>query len=204
MGVVFAITIPREAERKAFEQDAILNSVYEAYHGSISTFELSPRRFTFSVGVIPDLIPHAPSSTGPVLFTMAKVKLWTHPASTMSRTVQTKLAADVLLRVDRHSFLVAASLCGRINHATWYSSLRTKNGNGTSRPACADSYTWCSRVDVIRMSRRSSFLGPGLRSPYGHYYNGRLKRRIGCGITSRLVPKRLPTPRIHPFTVETT
>jgi hypothetical protein len=132
---------------------AILNSVYEAYHGSISTFELSPRRFTFSVGVIPDLIPHAPSSTGPVLFTMAKVKLWTHPASTMSRTVPTKSAADVLLRVDRHSFLVATSLCGRINHATWV-VLRTKNGNGTSRPACADSYTW--KLEVLTGGRHSN------------------------------------------------
>jgi hypothetical protein len=133
MGVVFAITIPREAERNAFEQDAILNSVYEAYHGSISTFELSPRRF--SVGVIPDLIPHAPSSTGPVLFTMAKVKLWTHPASTMSRTVPTKSAADVLLRVDRHSFRVAASLCGRINHATWVVSGPKMETARPGRPA---------------------------------------------------------------------
>jgi hypothetical protein len=132
---------------------------------------------------------------------MAKVKLWTHPASTMTRTVPTKLAADVLLRVDRRSFLVAASLCVA-------SSLRTKNGNGTAptpgRPAPTrtrgSAHGWTS----FELSRRSSFLGPGLRSPYGHYYNGRLKRRIGCGITSRLVPKRLPTPRIHPFTVETT
>jgi hypothetical protein len=30
---------PREAERKAFEQDAISNSVYEAYQVFIRTFE---------------------------------------------------------------------------------------------------------------------------------------------------------------------
>jgi hypothetical protein len=126
------------------------------------------------------------------LFTMAKVKLWTPPASTVSRTVPTKLAADVPLRVDRRSF----------------PSLVTKNGNGTAptpgRPAPTrtrgSAHGWTS----FELSRRSSYLGPGLRSPYGQYYNGPSKRRIGCGITSRLVPKRLPTPRIHPFTVETT
>jgi len=48
MGVVFAITIPTEAERKAFEQDAISNSDYEAYHGSISTFEALSKKVQFS------------------------------------------------------------------------------------------------------------------------------------------------------------
>ena len=36
-----SITIPREAERKAFEQEARLNSVYKAYRGHISTFAAS-------------------------------------------------------------------------------------------------------------------------------------------------------------------
>jgi hypothetical protein len=35
-----SITIPREVARKAFEQEAILNSVYNAYRGPISTSSL--------------------------------------------------------------------------------------------------------------------------------------------------------------------
>jgi hypothetical protein len=33
-----SITIPREVERNAFEQEAILNSVYKAYRGPVGTF----------------------------------------------------------------------------------------------------------------------------------------------------------------------
>ena len=36
-----SITIPREAERKAFDNEARLNSVYKAHSGPISTFEAS-------------------------------------------------------------------------------------------------------------------------------------------------------------------
>jgi hypothetical protein len=35
-----SIRIPREVARKAFEQEAILNSVYKAYRGPISTSNL--------------------------------------------------------------------------------------------------------------------------------------------------------------------
>ena len=35
-----SITIPREAERKAFDKSARLNSVYKAYYGRISTVHL--------------------------------------------------------------------------------------------------------------------------------------------------------------------
>jgi hypothetical protein len=34
-----SINIPRDAERKAFEQEPRLNRVYRAYRGPISTFE---------------------------------------------------------------------------------------------------------------------------------------------------------------------
>ena len=76
-GVVFrpcaksSIRIPREAERKAFEQEARLKSVYR--HIVIPSVPLEPPRIqaerTSVVMFVPSssLMPHAPSSGGPFL-----------------------------------------------------------------------------------------------------------------------------------------
>ena len=69
-----SIKIPREVARKAFEQEPILNSVYKACRGPISTFSLQTvgrnlLLLTSVVILVPfsDLIPHAPNSAGLVL-----------------------------------------------------------------------------------------------------------------------------------------
>jgi hypothetical protein len=118
-GVVFrpcaksSITIPRDAERKAFEQDARSNNVYKAcdiMDPSVH-LELSKKvRRTSVVILVPfsDLILHALDSAGPVLPTMANVKPGIPSASTIFCTDSTK--SGVKTRgVDRRSLPAAAT-----------------------------------------------------------------------------------------------
>ena len=107
-----SITIPREAERKAFEQEPMLKSVYKYVNLSVHLKDLEKVRRTSVVILVPfsDLIPHAPSSAGPVLLTMANVKPGIPSASTIFCTDSTKLGVKTLgAGVDRRSLLAAAS-----------------------------------------------------------------------------------------------
>ncbi len=115
-GVVFrpcaksSITIPRDAERKAFEQDARSNSVYKAcsiMDPSVHLKLSKKVRRTSVVILVPfsDLIP---SSAGPVLLTMANVKPGIPSASTIFCTDSTKSGVRTL-GVDRRSLPAAVS-----------------------------------------------------------------------------------------------
>ena len=82
---------------------------------------------TFVVMTVPvpfsDLIPHAPSSTGPVLLTTANVNPGTPPVSTISCTVSMKsgvrIVADVPLRVDRRSLPAVISTMESRNQSSF-------------------------------------------------------------------------------------
>src|SRR5258708_4172317 len=107
-----SITIPREADRNAFEQEARLNSVYKAYPSRhpISTFEGQQNKSAHvcsHVCAILGFDTHAPNSAGPVLLTMAKVNPGTPSESTISciacTTSGVRIVADVSLTFDLRS-----------------------------------------------------------------------------------------------------
>ncbi len=113
-----SITIPRDAERKAFEQEAMLNSVYKACKIICPSVLLKLSKEVQRTSVVifvpfSDLIPHAPNSARPDLLTTANVKPGIPWASAIFCTAFTtsgvRIVVDVPLTADRRSSLAVAS-----------------------------------------------------------------------------------------------
>ena len=108
-----SITIPTDVERKAVEQDAILNNVYKACDIMDPSVHQNLRKKFRRTSVVifepfSDLIPQAPNSACPVLLMKADVK----PGIPLESTVFcTKSAMSGVRRVvDRRSLPAVASV----------------------------------------------------------------------------------------------
>jgi hypothetical protein len=101
-----------------------------------------------------DLIPHAPSSVGPVRLTKAKVKPGTSPASTISCTVSTnsgvRTVGKVPLGEDHRSLPVVAPT------ALWSAiAAEMRNKSGLMTPIDRGGIVWGLEAILIDFSRPS-------------------------------------------------